>query len=88
MYYTRASAADKDNDQYARGLNFPETDLPDFLDFAYYSFVLGMTFQTADVNITGRSFRRLALLQGFLSFVYNTAIIALSINIISGLIGK
>ena len=87
LYYTLPSAAEEDNSNYAKGLNFPGNDLPDFLDFAYYSFVLGMTFQTADVDITGRIFRRLALLQGFLSFAYNTAIIALSINIISGLVG-
>lgn len=73
---------------FAGGLQFPGGEAPDFLDFAYFSFVIGMTFQVADVNITGRTIRRLALLHGFLSFIYNTAIIALSINIISGLIGK
>lgn len=70
------------------GLEFPGTPHPDFLDFAYFSFVLGMTFQVADVNITARNMRRLALLHGFLAFVYNTIIVALSINIISGLIAK
>jgi len=70
------------------GLEFPATPHPDFLDFAYFSFVLGMTFQVADVNITGANMRRLALLHGFLSFVYNTIIVALSINIISGMIAK
>jgi uncharacterized membrane protein len=47
-----------------------------------------MTFQTADVNITRRHIRRLALAHGILSFVYNTTIIALIINLISGLIGS
>ncbi len=70
------------------GLEFPATPHPDFLDFAYFSFVLGMTFQVADVNITAANMRRLALLHGFLSFVYNTIIVALSINIISGMIAK
>lgn len=73
---------------YSGGLNFPGDDQPDFLDFAYFAFILAMTFQTADVNITGRRIRRLALVHGLLSFVYNTTIIALIINIISGLIGK
>ena len=73
---------------YAGGLQFPGNEHPDFLDFAYFSFILAMTFQTADVNITSRRIRRLALVHGLLSFVYNTAIIALIINIISGLIGK
>lgn len=69
-------------------LLFPGTTPPDYLDFAYFSFVLGMTFQVSDVQITSPGVRRLALLHGVLSFVYNTIIIALSINIISGVIGK
>jgi len=47
-----------------------------------------MTFQVSDVQITSPVLRRLALLHGLLSFVYNTIIIALSINIISGVIGR
>ena len=70
------------------GLVFPATPHPDFFDFAYFSFVLGMTFQVADVDITAGNMRRLALLHGFLSFVYNTIIVALSINIVSGMIAK
>lgn len=88
LYYTLPSTEAQDSHSYAGGLLFPGNELPDFLDFAYFSFVMGMTFQTADVNITGRKLRRLALVHGFLSFVYNTAIIALSINIVSGVIGR
>ena len=69
LYYTLPSDAVEDSRNYAGGLLFPGNQLPDFLDFAYFSFVLGMTFQTADVNIAGRDIRRLALLHGFLSFV-------------------
>lgn len=72
----------------AGGLQFPGNEQPDFLDFAYFSFIVAMTFQTADVSITGRRIRRLALVHGLLSFVYNTTIIALVINIVSGLIGR
>lgn len=85
LYYTTTGDQNK---PYAGGLEFPGAEPPDFLDFAYFSFVLGMTFQTADVSISGRIIRRLALVHGFLSFVYNTGIIALSINIISGVIGR
>ena len=88
LYYTLPAGASKDNHNYAGGLIFPGEGLPDFLDFAYFSFVIGMTFQTADVSISGRTIRRFSLLHGFLSFVYNTSIIALSINIISGVVGK
>lgn len=86
LYYTLPSNAVEDSHRYAGGLLFPGEGLPDFLDFAYFSFVVGMTFQTADVSISGRTIRRLSLLHGMLSFVYNTSIIALSINIISGLV--
>jgi uncharacterized membrane protein len=68
------------------GLIFPGGLYPDYQDFAYFSFVVGMTCQVSDVNITSRSMRRLALLHGLLSFAFNTVILALSINIISGLL--
>ena len=70
---------------HAGGLDFPNEKKPDFLDFAYFSFVLGMTFQVSDVEITSKRLRRLALLHGLLSFGFNTAIVALTINIIAGL---
>ena len=88
LYYTLPSGAVEDSHNYAGGLLFPGEGLPDFLDFAYFSFIVGMTFQTADVSISGRTIRRLSLLHAMLSFVYNTSIIALSINIISGLVGR
>lgn len=89
MYYTYNSRQHLEaGEEPHGGLDFPGAEHPDFLDFAYFSFVLGMTFQTADVTITGRNIRRLALLHGFLAFVYNTIIVALSINIVSGLVAK
>jgi len=68
------------------GLDFPDTKEPDFLDFIYFGFVVGMTFQVSDVQITDRNIRRLCLVHGLISFAFNTAIVALSINVISGLI--
>lgn len=90
MYYTYTSRQHLETgDDPHGGLDFPgDTEHPDFLDFAYFSFVLGMTFQVADVSITSRKIRRLALLHGFIAFVYNTIIVALSINIVSGMIAK
>jgi uncharacterized membrane protein len=67
------------------GLIFPGGHNPDYRDFAYFSFVVGMTCQVSDVNVTSRSMRCLVLLHGLLSFAFNTVILALSINIISGL---
>lgn len=63
------------------GLDFPGGDQePDYLDIAYFAFVVGMTAQTADVSISGRPQRRLALLHGLISFIFNTALVALVIN--------
>ncbi|MDB5137877.1 MAG: hypothetical protein JWP37_4480 [Mucilaginibacter sp.] len=70
------------------GLQFPDELEPDYLDFAYFSFVIGMTFQVSDVEISSRLIRRHALLHGLISFAFNTAIVALSINVISGLVAQ
>jgi len=63
------------------GLSFPDDIEPDYWDFFYFSLVLGMTFQVSDVQITRRSLRRLAAAHGLLGFLFNTVILALSVNI-------
>jgi uncharacterized membrane protein len=68
------------------GVVFPNEPQPDFLDFAYFSFVIGMTCQVSDVQITSRRIRRIALLHGLLSFGFNTVIVALSLNLASTLL--
>ena len=70
------------------GLQFPGSREPDFLDFAYFSFVIGMTFQVSDVQISSRRLRRLALVHGMLSFAFSTVILAFAINLVSGLVGS
>jgi uncharacterized membrane protein len=70
------------------GLQFPGDEEPDYLDFVYFSFVLGTTFQVSDVEISSRRIRRLALVHGLIAFAFNTAILALSINVVSGLVSK
>lgn len=67
------------------GLSFPEENRPDYLDFAYFSFVMGCTFQVSDVSITSRRIRRIALVHGILSFVLNTFVVALTVNLIAGI---
>jgi len=83
MYYDDDDDESSEND--AGGLNFPGEQNPDYLDFAYFSFVIGMTFQVSDVNITSRKIRRLALLHGLISFALNTFVVALTINLLAGL---
>lgn len=63
------------------GLEFPGGELPDYWDFFYFALVLGMTFQVSDVQITSRTLRRLATVHGLLGFLFNTVIIALTVNI-------
>ena len=68
----------------SRPIDFPGgDDLPDYLDFAYFAFVIGMTAQTADVSIRGRRIRRTALAHGIVAFTFNTAVVALSIGVLT-----
>ena len=75
-----------DSAKHAEGLEFPGERNPDYMDFAYFSFVIGMTFQVSDTAVTSRSIRRLVLLHGMLSFGLNTFVVALTINLIAGLL--
>ncbi len=66
------------------GLQFPSGDSEDeadYWDFVYFSFVIGMTAQVSDVGITDRIIRRTATVHGIISFVFNTALVALMVNI-------
>ncbi|MBO9152254.1 DUF1345 domain-containing protein [Chitinophaga sp. GCM10012297] len=76
-----------DRTKYAGGLSFPHTKTPDYLDFAYFAFVIGMTFQVSDVQISSRKVRRVALVHGLLSFFLNTFAVALTVNLIAGIRG-
>ena len=72
--------------KHVRGLEFPGETEPTYMDFAYFSFVIGMTFQVSDVQITSRDIRQLVLLHSMLSFAFNTVILALAINTASSLL--
>jgi uncharacterized membrane protein len=66
------------------GLDFPkghEDEDPDYWDFVYFSFVIGMTAQVSDVGVTDKTIRRTATAHGIISFVFNTALLALMVNI-------
>lgn len=67
------------------GIDFPSKEKPDYVDFAYFSFVIGMTFQVSDVVVSSRVVRRFVLMHSLISFVFNTVIVALTINTIAGL---
>ncbi len=80
----RASKTDADPPGHARNAGV-QTE-PDFLDFTYFSIVIDMTSQVSDLQITSPEIRRWALLHGIVSLAFNTAILALSINVLSGLL--
>ncbi len=81
-YYSRITpTSDLDG-----GLEFPNENKPDYWDFTYFAVVLGMTFQVSDVQITSRKLRRLATLHGLLGFLFNTVIIALTVNLASSVL--
>ena len=69
-----------------RSLDFPGNDAPDYLEFLYFSFTVGMTAQVSDVTTRGAGMRRLVLMHGALSFLFNTAVLALGVNLAAGLV--
>ncbi|EIL98115.1 DUF1345 domain-containing protein [Rhodanobacter sp. 115] len=74
-----------EDDSQAGGLEFPSTPKPDYWDFVYFSFVIGMCFQTSDVTVSGRHMRRLTLMHSVVAFFFNVFILAISVSVVGGL---
>jgi uncharacterized membrane protein len=72
------------SEESAGGLAFPSEQSPDQLDFAYFAFTIGTSFAVSDVNVTDRAIRRAVLGHQILSFFYNTSVLALVINLVTG----
>jgi uncharacterized membrane protein len=68
------------------GLDFPGDDDPDFWDFFYFAFTIGTTAQTSDVGIQSRTIRRLTLAHAIIAFFFNTAILAMVVNLTASLL--
>ena len=66
------------------GLDFPGEDDPDYSDFIYFAFTLGMTFQTSDTAIQTRRLRRIVTIHSFAAFVFNIGVLAFTINVLGG----
>lgn len=79
LFY-RSGAGGKDSG----GLGFPSRKEPDYWDFAYFAFTLGMTFQTSDVEISDPGIRKVALFHSLAAFLFNLGIVAFTINILGG----
>jgi uncharacterized membrane protein len=85
LYYLPARSAGKHE---AGGLKFPGNEpTPDYWDFAYFAFVLGMAFQVSDVEVHARPMRRLVLAHSLIAFVFNIAVVALSVNLVATAVG-
>jgi uncharacterized membrane protein len=72
----------------ARPLRFPDTRMPEFWDFAYFSFTIAAACQTADVSTTPGAIRKVVIVHSILSFVFNAAILGFAINVTAGLTGS
>jgi uncharacterized membrane protein len=70
-----------------RPLSFPDTDMPIFWDFAYFSFTIAAACQTADIYTRRASIRRVVLMHEVISFLFNASILGFAINVTAGLIG-
>lgn len=79
LYYLPGAEGDR------AGLDFPHTDDPNYWDFLYFSFTLGMTFQTSDVTIRGAHIRKVVLGHSMAAFLFNMGILAFTVNALGGL---
>jgi uncharacterized membrane protein len=90
IHYAHEYYGDEDDDlatpEVREGLRFPGDRNPTYLDFLYFSFVIGCASQTADVETVSNAMRRTTLAHGIVSFFFNTVILALTINIGAGLV--
>ncbi|HYC98776.1 DUF1345 domain-containing protein [Brevundimonas sp.] len=72
----------------AGGLLFPGGEEPDYWDFLHFSLIIGVAAQTADVQIISKRLRRISTVHSVTAFVFNTVIVALSVNLAVGLLGR
>jgi uncharacterized membrane protein len=83
LHYAHLYYGSDDGERHRRGLEFTGTPDPDYWDFLYFSFTLGMTFQTSDVAIATRQLRRTVTAHSLAAFVYNLGVLAFTISVLS-----
>jgi uncharacterized membrane protein len=84
-YYSPESCPDQEGRVDRGGLNFPGGEPPDYWDFLHFAVIIGVASQTADISFTSKPLRRIGTVHGALSFVFNTVVLALTINLLAGL---
>jgi uncharacterized membrane protein len=84
-YYAPDPTEDDMDDGLRGGLYFPGRQAPDYWDFLHFAVIIGVASQTADIEYTSRTQRRTGTVHGVVSFVFNTVVLALTINLMAGL---
>ena len=84
LHYAHLYYLDGEGGKDAGGIDFPNCDEPDYWDFLYFSYTLGMTFQTSDVDITARHIRKVVTGHCLAAFVFNLGVLAFTINVLGG----
>ncbi len=84
LFYSQGDLDGDGNKEDKGGIDFPKTREPNYWDFVYFSFTLGMTFQTSDVEMTSTSIRVVAIFQCLAAFVFNIGVLAFTINVLGG----
>lgn len=89
IHYAHLYYEDRDRDgQEYGGLAFPGERPSSYIDFVYFSLSVGAAFQVSDVSVTTTRFRRVVMIHALLGFLFNTGVLALAINVTSGLLGN
>ena len=82
VFYVQTDTDDDGTQEDRGGLEFPDTKEPNYWDFVYFSFTLGMTFQTSDTALKTTQIRRIATVHSLAAFVYNLGVLAFTINVL------
>ncbi|MDB5691774.1 MAG: hypothetical protein JWO81_837 [Alphaproteobacteria bacterium] len=88
LHYAHLYYGSDNGERHRGGLEFNGAQEPDYGDFLYFSVTLGMTFQTSDVAIVNRRFRRFVTFHCLAAFVYNLGVLAFTISVLSGGVGQ
>ncbi len=84
-YYSPETCDDTEGRTERGGLTFPGGEPPDYWDFVHFALIIGVASQTADTSFTSKPLRRIGTVHGVLAFVFNTVVLALTINLLAGL---
>ena len=83
LHYAHEYYGEGDRGRRRGGLNFPDDDQPDYWDFIHFASIIGVAAQTADVAFTSKALRRTGTIHGMVAFVFNTVVLALTINLLA-----